>query len=263
LSFKSEDELNQRVLEAERLWLFLDYDGTLKEFTRTPDILKPDPELIGLLRRLAQKDKIQLAIITGRRLHDILTLLPVEGIFIAATYGLELLTPEGESILREDYAAIRPYLEQLKPQWQSLISGHKGFFLEDKGWALALHGRFASASEADRILSTAESLVNPDLLHTTYQLTNQNKFLEISSLKANKAETVSFLLNHYLLPRTVVVYLGDDHNDSQAFEVIHSIGGIAIAVAHIFGRVQARGADFVLKSPKAARHWLKTLDGNV
>jgi trehalose-phosphatase len=208
LSFKSEDELNQRVLEAERLWLFLDYDGTLKEFTRTPDILKPDPELIGLLSRLAHKEKIQLAIITGRRLHDILTLLPIEGIFIAATYGLELLTPEGENIPREDYAAIRPYLEQLKPQWQSLINGHKGFFLEDKGWALALHGRFASASEADRILSTAESLVNPDLL-------------------------------------------------------IHSVGGIAIAVAHIFGRVQARGADFVLKSPKAARHWLKTLDGNL
>jgi len=260
LSFKSEDELNQWVLEAERLWLFLDYDGTLKAFTRTPDILKPDPKLIGLLRSLAQKDKIQLAIITGRRLQDICTLLPIEGIFIAATYGLELQTPAGESIQREDYNAIRPYLEQLKPQWQSLINGHKGFFLEDKGWALALHGRFASASAARRILSTAESLVNPDLLGTTYQLTNQNKFLEISSLKANKAETVSLLLNHYLLPRTRVLYLGDDHNDSKAFEVIHSFGGIAIAVAHIFGRVQACGADFVLKSPKATRRWLKNLD---
>jgi trehalose-phosphatase len=263
LSLKSEDELNQWVLEAERLWLFLDYDGTLKEFTRTPDILKPDPKLIGLLRGLAQKEKIQIAIITGRRLQDIRTLLPIEGVFIAATYGLELQTPEGESIQREDYAVIRPYLEQLKPLWRSLINDHKGFFLEDKGWALALHARFAPASEARRILSTAESLVNPDLLGTTYQLTDQNKFLEISSLKANKAETVSFLLNHFLSPHTKILYMGDDHNDSQAFEVIHSFGGIAIAVAHIFGRVQARGADFVLKSSKAARRWLKNLDSNL
>jgi trehalose-phosphatase len=260
LSFKTEDELNQWVLEAERLWLFLDYDGTLKQFTRTPDLLKTDPQLAALLQKLAQKEKIQLAIITGRRLQDIRTLLPIDGIFIAATYGLELQTPVGESIQREDYTAIRPYLEQLKPQWQQLINGHQGFFLEDKGWALALHGRFAPTSEASRILSAAGRLVNPDLLRTTYQLTNQNKFLEISSLKANKAETVSFLLSQYLLPHTKIIYMGDDHNDSQAFEVIHSFGGIAIAVAHFFGRVQARGADFVLKSPKAARRWLKNLD---
>jgi trehalose-phosphatase len=263
LRFKSEDELNQWVLKAERLSLFLDYDGSLKEFTRTPDILKPDPKLIDLLRSLVQKDKIQVTIITGRRLQDIRTLLPLGGVFFAATYGMELQTPKGESIQRGNYSAVRPYLEQLKLQWQQLIIGHKGFFLEDKGWALALHGRFAPASEVSQIFSTAEQLVDPDLINEKYQLTHQNKFLEITSVKANKAATVDFLLNRYLLPNAQMLYLGDDQNDSQAFRVIHSNGGIAIAVAHYFGRVQAHGADFVLKSPKDARRWLENLNRRV
>ena len=259
MRFSSEGELNHWVSEAERLWLFLDYDGTLKEFTRTPDILKPDSKLINLLHCLVQTGKVQVAIITGRRLQDIQTLLPVEGIFLAATYGLELRMPSGESIHREDYDAVRPYLEQLKPQWQQLIHGYKGFYLEDKGWALALHGRFASAKNVVCVFSHAEQLVNQDLVNIKYRLTNQNKFLEISSIKANKAETVTFLLNNYPLPRARLLYAGDDDNDSKAFEVIHAYGGIAIAVAHYFGRVQACGADFVMKSPKATRIWLENL----
>ena len=259
MKLSSVDELNQWVNQSKRLWLFLDYDGTLKEFTRTPDILKPDLKLIDTLQHLSHKSKVRVAIITGRRLQDIRTLLPIQGLFFAATYGLELQTPDGECIQREDYDSIRPYLEELIPQWQKLISGHQGFYLEDKRWALALHARFAPNQEASRILSLAEQLVNQHLLKSKYRLTNDNKFLEISSIKANKAKTVHFLLTHYPLPEANILYVGDDKNDSQAFDVVHSFGGIAIAVAHYFGRVQATGADFVMKSPKATRTWLENL----
>ena len=32
----------ERIAHAERLWLFLDYDGTLAEFAPTPDHVFPD-----------------------------------------------------------------------------------------------------------------------------------------------------------------------------------------------------------------------------
>jgi trehalose-phosphatase len=88
--------------------LFLDYDGTLAEFTRTPDVISPDPRVIELVRRLASSSRIRLAIVSGRRLGDIHALLPVTGIYLAGTYGIEIQTPEGEKIQRVDYALTRP-----------------------------------------------------------------------------------------------------------------------------------------------------------
>lgn len=259
MRFASEAELNAWVSTAERLWLFLDYDGTLTEFTRTPDILKPDPKLIDLIRRLADKNRIRMAVVSGRRLKDIQTLLPVEGIYIAGTYGIEILTPDGERIQREDYAMVRPYLESLKPHWEEILNGHKGFFLEDKGWALAVHARFAPDKEATRLISTLQHTLDQDMITDEYRLIKHPKFLEVSSAKAHKGKTVSFLLNSFPLPEARLVYIGDDDNDAEAFETIHSFEGVAISVAQYFGYIRSTGGDYVLKSPKAVRKWLENL----
>jgi len=255
--FTSESELNQWVSEAERLWLFLDYDGTLVKFARTPDISTPDPRLIELIKRLASLTRIRLAIVSGRRLHDIQTLLPVQGIYMAGNYGIELQTPEGERIQREDYSAIRPYLDRLKPHWEEIIDGHKGFFLEDKGWALAVHMRFASPKEATQVVSSIQQTLDQDLITDEYRLIKHKKFLEVSSSKAHKGKTVSFLLNSFPLQGARLLYIGDDDNDAEAFETIHSFGGVAISVAQYFGYIRSTGGDYVMKSPKAVRKWLE------
>ncbi|MFZ2097651.1 MAG: trehalose-phosphatase [Anaerolineales bacterium] len=259
MRFSSENELNQWVRKADRLWLLVDYDGTLKEFTRTPDILKPDPKLIDLIQRLVQKSNIRLAIITGRRLKDIQTLLPIEGIFFAATYGVEVQTPQGDQIQRVDFASVRPFFDHLKPQWQEIMYGHKGFYLEDKGWALAVHARFASKKETNGVFSAIKQTLNDELTTNDYQLSEDKKFLEISPAKANKAKTVSFLLSRFPFPGASLLYMGDDVNDAEAFKIIQTSGGVALAVAQYFGRVRASGGDFVLKSPKIARMWLENL----
>jgi len=257
--FATEAELNAWVSESERLWLFLDYDGTLVEFTRTPDILKPDPKLIELARRMAGKSRMRLAIVSGRRLKDIQILLPVEGIYIAGTYGIEVQTPQGERIQRDEYAQVRPYLERLKPHWEEILNGRKGFFLEDKGWSLAVHARFAPEKEATRVISTIQQTLDQDLISDEYRLIKQRKFLEVSSAKAHKGKAVAFLLNSFPLPGAQLLYIGDDDNDSEAFETIHSYGGVAISVAQYFGYIRSTGGDYVLKSPKAVRKWLENL----
>jgi trehalose 6-phosphate phosphatase len=259
LRFASENELNAWVSATERLWLFLDYDGTLVEFTRTPDVIKPDLKVIELIKRLAARSRIRLAIISGRRLQDLQVLLPVQGIFIAGTYGIDVQTPEGERIQREDYALIRPYLERLKPQWEEIIDGHKGYYLEDKGWSLALHARFAPEKEATRLISTLQQSLDQDLITDEYRLIKQKKFLEVSSAKAHKGNAVTFLLNSFPMQNTRLVYIGDDTNDTEAFQTIHTNGGVAISVAQYFGYIRSTGGDYVLKSPKAVRKWLESL----
>lgn len=259
MRFASENELNEWVSAAERLWLFLDYDGTLVEFARTPDIISPDPKIIDLIKRLASLSRVSVAIVSGRRLRDIQTLLPVPGIYMAGTYGIELQAPDGERIQRADYALIRPYLDRLKPHWEEIIDGHKDFFLEDKGWALALHARFAPEKEATRVISTIQQTLDQELITDEYRIIKHNKFLEVSSAIAHKGKAVSFLLNSFPLSGARLVYIGDDDNDAEAFETIHSFGGVAISVAQYFGYIRSTGGDYVLKSPKAVRKWLENL----
>jgi trehalose 6-phosphate phosphatase len=259
LKFASENELNQWVAESERLWLFLDYDGTLVKFSRTPDIIVPDAKVIELIKRLAEKSRLRVAIVSGRRMRDIQTLVPVQGIYLAGTYGIEVQTPEGERIQREDYALIRPYFERLKPHWEEIIDGHQGFYLEDKGWSLALHARFVPEKEATRVISNIQHTLDQELITEEYRLIKHKRFLEVSSAKAHKGKAVSFLLNSFPLPGARFLYIGDDDNDAEAFETIHSLGGIAISVAQYFGYIRSSGGDYVLKSPKAVRKWLENL----
>ena len=248
--------LSEHLSQAERLWLFLDYDGTLADFAPTPEHVNPDPEIIDLLTRLARHPRIRMAVISGRRLSHVETLAPVPGILLAGTYGIELQTPEGERIDRVEYEAIRPALDGLKPRWLRLIAGREGFFLEDKGWALALHARFANDVETETVLTAARRMATQVTPSELFRVLSGHKFLEVCPRLAHKGQTVGYLLDRYAWPGALPLYLGDDDKDEEAFSVIKARGGIAILVAA--GR-RKTDADYRLASPQAVRHWLETL----
>ena len=256
---KPDAALFGRLKKAGRIRLFLDYDGTLADFAPTPEHVSPDQELVDLLSDVADHPRIRAAIISGRRLAHIQRLVPVEGVLLAGTYGIEVQTPGGERLDRLEYEAVRPTLEDLKPQWAALIDGRDGFFLEDKGWALALHARFADPAETDSVLSTARQLALDAAEEgpaDAFRLLGGHKFLEIGPRLAHKGRTVEYLLNSRPWPESVPVYLGDDDKDEEAFGVIQAHSGLAIVVAPT---PRDTKADFRLQSPQAARHWLRQL----
>lgn len=100
-----------QVLRADRLWIFLDYDGTLADFTPTPECVIPDPEAIAVVTRLSHCPRARVAVISGRPLRQIQQLLPIRDIWLAGAYGIELQTPQGEIILRAELSGLRPMLD--------------------------------------------------------------------------------------------------------------------------------------------------------
>lgn len=255
----SREQLNARLDSVERLWLFLDYDGTLADFAPTPDEVTPNPEVVGLLARLAQHPRLFVAVISGRRLSHVQILVPVPGILLAGTYGIELQLPNGKRVDRVAYDAIRPTLDVLKPRWEELIAGRDGFFLEDKTWAMALHARFASDAESKEVLENAR-LVAAEAIEKgpqdQFRLLGGHKFLEIGPKIAHKGRTVAYLLDRYPVSDAIPLYLGDDDKDEEAFEVVRHRGGIAIVVR---AEPQETRAQYRLESPQAARRWLEEL----
>lgn len=251
--------VERRIAGAERIWLFLDYDGTLADFAPTPEHVNPDPELIDLVTRLVQHPRFRVAVVSGRRLSHVQKLVPVPGVLLAGTYGIEFQTSEGERIDRLDFARLRPTLEALKPRWADLIAGRQGFFLEDKGWALALHARFAGEEVAEQVLDGARVLADearrqadPEL----FRLLGGHKFLEIGPRLAHKGLTVAYLLDCCPWPGALPLCLGDDDKDEEAFGVIQTRGGIAVVVA---SEPRETTAELRLESPQATRRWLEVL----
>jgi trehalose-phosphatase len=250
------ESITKRINESERLWLFLDYDGTLSEFAPTPEHVQPDPQVIALLSRLVKSPNMRLCMISGRRLSQVKELIPVPGLLLAGTYGIELFTPEGKSIDRLDYQSIRPVLEIIKSIWQGLIGDLPGFYLEDKGWSLALHARFADESKAVKVLESAKLAASRNINTGDFRLLGGHKFMEVCPNIADKGQTVEYILDHYAWQRAFPIYIGDDDKDERAFGVIHRHGGIALLVA---AQPRESQADCRLESTHDARAWLEKL----
>jgi trehalose-phosphatase len=245
-----------RILNANHIWLLLDYDGTLADFAPTPDIILPDKTLIDLVDKLAQNPKLTVAIISGRRLSHIEKLLPIEEIWLAGSYGLEIRSPSDEMIFREDLHRIRPVLDCIKPVWTKLIESKDGFYLEDKEWSLALHARFAQKDDASAILEKAGYLAQQFVKEETFTLLGGHKFLEIAPKKADKGLTVKFLLDNYAENQSLPIFFGDDDKDEKAFPVVKAHGGLTGCVTTL---ARKTNADFTLDSPLETRKWLQNL----
>lgn len=259
MNFLSQAELTEWARQASHLYLFLDYDGTLADFAPTPDIIKPDHQIINLIDSLLKRANLRIAILSGRRLEHIRRLVPIDGIFLAGAYGIELLTPERKLIRRESYTKIRLVLETIKPLWESILSNRSGFYLEDKGWTLAIHARFAALDEASKVMTQARDSLDTEALAGHFRILDGDRFLEISPLLASKKEAVRYILTYNLLPDAALLYIGDDDKDEEAFPLIHSHHGLAIKVLQPSQAARPTEADFLFESPAETLDWLEGL----
>jgi len=250
-------KIEQALKNNDHVVLFLDYDGTLADFSEHPDIIEPNSEVVDLVERLIGCNNITPTIISGRRLEHIQKLIPFNNIILAGTYGLEIQLPGDKIYYPLDFKKIRPKLEKLQPIWQSLIHGKPDFFLEDKGWTLAIHARYAEDQLAEPVLREAELTARKTLDRALFQVKPGHKFLEVSPKQANKGQCVRYLMNIIQVVGKILIYIGDDDKDEVAFEVVQSSGGFAIRVCS--NVINNPIEDWRLENPKAARRWLGNL----
>lgn len=249
--------VKKQIQDATKFHLFLDYDGTLAGFAPTPDEIHPDPELIDLLERLKNNQRFQVAVISGRRLNHIRALIPIPGITLAGTYGIELLDPFGTQIHRVEFETVRPILDRIKPLWLELIRPHQDFYLEDKGWSLALHAKFVDQSTAEETIEDAQLILDRmDLPKDLFRILGGHKFLEVAPKLANKGLTVRYLISSYPLDGALPIYIGDDDKDEEAYQVVLQFNGVAI-------KVNSQPVDTLaqlrLESPTNVRYFLESL----
>jgi trehalose 6-phosphate phosphatase len=214
------EEVRKRLRAAPRVALFLDYDGTLVPIVPAPEMARPDPALLHLLRRLAASPRVAaLAIVSGRSLENLRSDLglPLEGMSLVGTHGAEM-QPAGEPpmalVEREKTARA---LDPLREAARALAIEAEGFRLDDKGISLALHYRNADAVEGPRRAALFAALVCDPRFETIVG----KKVLEVRPKGADKGTaTLALLARAPRPPEPLPAFFGDDLTDEDVFRAL-------------------------------------------
>ncbi|KAF4652078.1 hypothetical protein FOZ61_009936 [Perkinsus olseni] len=135
------DALKER-LNKKKLYIFLDYDGTLTPIVSNPGDAKLSPQMAEVLERLSLTHRV--SIVTGRSMDTILTFLQSTGdarkrIHFAASHGFDIWGPRDTH-----YQVGGAYLPQLHKARDELIEGSKKYphcVVEDNEFSISVHYR--------------------------------------------------------------------------------------------------------------------------
>src|SRR3990167_9254643 len=157
--------------------LFLDFDGTLSPIVDNPlDAAIPD-DISAWVRRLSQKKKIKIGIITGRSMQDVRKKVGLKNVIYAANHGMEVYY-KGRFILRKGRAYRRP-LALIAKSLIKELSAIPDIYVENKGLSVAVHLRRVKRNYYRKVKDIVKTTVKPWLKKYNLQLTRGKMLMEV------------------------------------------------------------------------------------
>lgn len=228
-----------------RLFLLLDYDGTLVPIASTPDLALPSPRLLRTLHCLTSRETLQVAVISGRPMDELQSLLPVPGLSLAGCHGALVRTAAGETCSLLPAGWSDAVLQEIYLCLAAAVAGKEGFLLEHKGVSLALHYRLADPEESAVLLREALEWSAPFVSRGQLSVLRGNMVLELRPAGVDKGKAVLFLLERLGVPGVLPMYIGDDETDEDGFRALRG-KGITVRVG---SEPRTSAAAFRLENP--------------
>jgi trehalose 6-phosphate phosphatase len=239
--------------DLKRLAILLDIDGTLLDIAPTPQEVKVPQTLPQTLMRVSERVGGALAVVSGRTLVEIDDFFAPLHLPAIGGHGAEMRPVADGPVIAGRASQIDA---EFKQRLKDIATRHPGVLVEDKGYSLALHYR--------QVPKQGVSLVH-DVKHAyeawgdqSIELLTGKAVLELKFAGFNKGTAVRQLMTYPPFKGRAPVFVGDDHTDEDAFDVVSEFNGHAMSV----GR-KLPGIDRVFQSPAEVRHWLEGLAGSV
>lgn len=251
--------LKQQIASAERLFLFLDYDGTLAPIAGHPSKARLSARTRRLLKEFTHQPGICVALVSGRSLRDLKKMVRLPGLLYIGNHGLELQGPKlryVHPVARES----RPLLQGLARLLKKTLSSIPGVWVEDKGFTLSVHYRSVAPDRLLLVENKFFEAVGPSLEKQEVRVTEGKRVLEVHPApRWTKGTAIHWLLTRCLAgagaKRIFPIYIGDDQTDEDAFEALKG-RGITIAVGSYLLSTQA---EYTVRSPQDVHRFLRLI----
>jgi trehalose 6-phosphate phosphatase len=206
--------------------LLLDYDGTLAPFRVRRDEARPLPGIARLVGRIAARGGTTVAVISGRPLAQLIGLVGLLPVVLVGEHGWESRLPDGRIERHALPDAIAARLEQAAGE---AVAADLGGRVETKRGALVLHTRGLAATQAEEVVREGRRVWEPAAGYGGLRLDVIDGGLELRARSRDKGTAVRDLVA--AAPAgALVVYLGDDVTDEDAFREAGRGGGFGIRV---------------------------------
>jgi trehalose 6-phosphate phosphatase len=253
--FDALEEIGQRVRGASHVLLGLDFDGTLAPTVEDPAQAELPPATRDALWLLSSNDRVTQAILSGRNRADLQDRVAIPQLIYAGNHGLEISGP-GWLFVEPTAAAHSPALKEVGTDLQEKLRQIPGVVVEDKGLTLAVHYRSVSAENSEEV----KRIVHSALAGTSHPfvLSAGDKVYEIRPrVYWNKGTATSCIKVQIGQLDALVIYMGDDVSDEEAFAAIGE--GITIKV----GNPSGTAASFHVDGPEDVCRFLNWLDAQL
>jgi trehalose-phosphatase len=218
-----------RLMSGDRVLLGIDFDGTLAPIVDRPDAAVPDQRALDVLKDLAKRSDLHVAVVSGRALDDLrLRLGDIPGATLIGEHGNDTGGSSPDDPLIEEAAAVI----------HDLADG-LGATVERKRKSVTFHYRNLPEEEAERSLPRIREWAEA---HDDVKVLEGKQVIELSTATRTKGDAIQELANS-----SRVIYIGDDTTDETVFEVL---GPDDIGVK-------------VGDGPSAAAHRVEDIDGVV
>jgi trehalose 6-phosphate synthase/phosphatase len=237
-----------RICAADKLGLFLDYDGTLAELKKKPSDALPNEEIKDLFLKLETVGPMDVYIISGRTRDDLDQWFSEYGFNLISEHGYYSKQHHTSEWIEFDPRADLSWKNQIIDVFQLYTGMTPGSVIEEKTSSVVWHYRnsdpeFGSWKAHQLVAELYEMLSNlPVEIH------HGKKIVEVSSIKINKGS----VMEHFVLSNNydVVVCAGDDETDESMFRLTaDNIVSIKIGAGDT-------AAGYRVSSPRAFRKFL-------
>jgi trehalose 6-phosphate synthase/phosphatase len=245
--------LAERLRSAPLLVLALDYDGTLVPLSASPELARPDAELLALLRRLAERPGTQVSVVSGRRRETLSAWLGGLPLSLYAEHGLWAREGPGQDWYRTvvvDTAWRAKVLDMLR-QFEARTPGA---LVEEKTASLAWHYRMVDAAFGEWQAKELQLHLTELLANVPVQILPGSKVIEVRPHGVHKG-LVAEALARRAPASAVQVAMGDDATDEDLFAAL-APGAVTLHVGPGESRARHR-----LDDPWAARDFLERILG--
>jgi trehalose 6-phosphate phosphatase len=240
------DQVTKKIHAAIKIWIFLDFDGTLVRYYDRPEDVKLSGECRQILARLARHRRVHVAIVSGRRNAALRKYVRVPRMKLLGLFGWE---KSGRLPLPRK---TRRALRRLRSILGTLPASFPGIHVENKGISYAVHFRGASPEAQRGVRAWIRVLLKR--IRTNFRVIQSNHACEIVPLQVQGKGVAMREFVRDLRTPFLPVYVGDDLTDEPAFVALRR--GITVRVAPVSG-TKAR---FWLGNPDEVCAFLQRLE---